>query len=186
MQEIQKKNPGAARYLPLILTSFIVAADQFTKYLVVRYIPVNTIAEEYFGDFLRIVHVRNTAIAFSIGAGLPDAVKKVLFIILPMVLLVILMGMMIKSSQLSTLQRWAAAGIAGGGIGNLIDRVFRTAGVVDFIDVKFYGIFGLERWPVFNVADSSIVVFGILIFASVLFSRQAKDSALPAQRKEEP
>lgn len=178
-----KKQTRRSPYVPFILTTLIVAADQFTKALVVRHIPVNTIAAEYLGDFLRIVHVRNTAIAFSIGAGLPDPVKKVLFIIIPMVLLVILMGMIIKNSELSSLQRWAAAGIAGGGIGNLIDRIFRVQGVVDFIDVKFYGIFGLERWPVFNVADSSIVVFGILLFASVIFTRQGQESA--ESRKED-
>ena len=38
-------------------------------------------------------------------------------------------------------------GIVGGGLGNLVDRFFRKEGVVDFIDVKFYGLFGLERWP---------------------------------------
>ena len=50
--------------------------------------------------------------------------------------------------------------------GNIIDRIFRPQGVVDFIDVKFFGIFGLERWPTFNVADASIVVCGIILIVS--------------------
>ena len=59
-------------------------------------------------------------------------------------------------------------GIVGGGFGNLIDRCFRTEGVVDFIDVKFYGIFGMERWPTFNIADAAVVVCGILLIISFL------------------
>ena len=59
-------------------------------------------------------------------------------------------------------------GIIGGGLGNLIDRFFRKEGVVDFIDVKFYGLFGLERWPTFNVADSAVVVFGLILVISFI------------------
>ena len=43
-------------------------------------------------------------------------------------------------------------------------------GVLDFIDVKFWGLFGLERWPTFNVADSAVVVCGILLMLSLLGS----------------
>ena len=41
-------------------------------------------------------------------------------------------------------------------------------GVIDFIDVKFYGIFGLKRWPTFNVADSAVVVCGIMLVISFI------------------
>ena len=70
-------------------------------------------------------------------------------------------------------------GIIGGGIGNIIDRFFRAEGVVDFIDVKFFGIFGLERWPTFNVADAAVVVCGIILIVSFLITicKEKKDSA---------
>ena len=72
------------------------------------------------------------------------------------------------------MQRWAICGIVGGGIGNLIDRFFRAEGVVDFIDVKFYGLFGFERWPTFNIADASVVVCGVLLVLSfVIDSRKS-------------
>ena len=69
-------------------------------------------------------------------------------------------------------------GIAGGGFGNLIDRFFRAEGVVDFIDVKFYGLFGMERWPTFNVADSAVVVCGILLIISFIVTsiKESKSS----------
>lgn len=71
-------------------------------------------------------------------------------------------------------QRWFLSGIIGGGISNLLDRFFRAEGVVDFIDVKFYGLFGLERWPTFNIADAAIVVcaFGLFI---MIFLQERKE-----------
>jgi signal peptidase II len=72
-----------------------------------------------------------------------------------------------KSDEFSKIQLWAAAGIIGGGIGNIIDRIFRSDGVVDFISVKIYGLFRLERWPTFNIADASVVVCCILLFITV-------------------
>ncbi len=159
-------------YRPFILSLAVVLADQGTKYLVIREIPENTIGAQYFGDFFRIIHVTNTAIAFSIGSGLPDFLRKVLFIIIPLVLLCIISVMMVKSRDLTALQRWAFSMIIGGGTGNLIDRIFRPGGVVDFLDVKFYGIFGLERWPTFNIGDSSIVIGGTLLIFSIFFTKE--------------
>ncbi len=72
----------------------------------------------------------------------------------------------LRSKSLTDFQRWCFAAILGGGVGNLIDRFFRVGGVVDFVSVRFYGIFGFERWPTFNVADSTVVVAGIALLAS--------------------
>ena len=74
----------------------------------------------------------------------------------------------LNSNDFTRLQRWAVAGILGGGIGNIIDRIFRPDGVVDFISVKFYGLLGFERWPTFNLADSSVVVCCILLLVSII------------------
>jgi signal peptidase II len=52
--------------------------------------------------------------------------------------------------------------------GNIFDRFFRPEGVVDFIDVKFFGLFGMERFPTFNVADSFVMVCAILLVISVI------------------
>ncbi|MFA6689688.1 MAG: signal peptidase II [Sphaerochaetaceae bacterium] len=161
----------ARRWLPLILTAAIVITDQITKAIVVAKIPPGTIAASYFGDFLQIWHVRNKAVAFSMGAGLPDGVRTVMFLLLPTVVMFVLLWMLFsRDMDFTALQRWALAGILGGGIGNLLDRYLRPDGVVDFVSVKFYGLFGLERWPTFNVADSSVVVCGILLLVSLLVS----------------
>jgi signal peptidase II len=156
------------RTLPLILTGSIILADQLTKALIAKW-PANTLIADVFNNgFLQIYHVRNKAIAFSLGQNIADSVKPVMFIVLPILVLCVLLLYYLSSNDFTRLQRWATAGILGGGIGNIIDRIFRPDGVVDFISVKFYGLFGFERWPTFNVADSSVVVCCLLLFATII------------------
>jgi signal peptidase II len=158
--------------IPFILTAVIVAADQVTKAVIVatvKRLEFGGPIIEVFGDFFRIIHVRNLGIAFSIGRGLSAEIRRILFIIVPLIVVIGLVVYYFRTDEFTRLQRWAIAGIIAGGLGNVIDRVFRPAGVVDFLDVKFYGLLGMERWPTFNIADSSIVVFGILLMISVLF-----------------
>ena len=159
-----------SKLFPLILTVVVIVLDQITKVLVCCYIPVNTIGTQFLGDFLRIIHVRNPGVAFSFGARWPDAMRRLAFSVIPIIVLAIVFGVYFRNNDFTKLQRWAICGVIGGGFGNIIDRIFRPAGVVDFIDVKFYGLFGLERWPTFNVADSAVVVCGILLVVSFLIA----------------
>ncbi len=172
ISSVPVKNPG----LPFILTAAVIILDQITKAVIVATIPQGQIGFSALGDFLWIVHERNPAIAFSLGLSFPPPVRKVLFVALPAILMALITVYYFKSKTLSQLQRWALCGILGGGIGNIIDRVFRPAGVVDFISNKFYGIFGMERWPTYNVADSSVVICGILLVISVLVDERKKPS----------
>ena len=158
------------KMLPLILTAAVILLDQITKILVCHFIPMNTIGTQFFGDFLRIIHVRNPGVAFSFGARWPDAMRRLAFSIIPIIVLGIVLGVYFRNNDFTKVQRWAICGVVGGGFGNIIDRIFRPAGVVDFIDVKFYGLFGLERWPTFNVADSAVVVCGIMLVISFIVS----------------
>ncbi|MDR2403865.1 MAG: signal peptidase II [Spirochaetaceae bacterium] len=156
--------------LPFLLTALIIFADQGVKSFIAKNWPGDGIfIRDVFGnDILWIIHVRNKAIAFSLGDNLPFSVRPVLFIILPLVVLVFLLWYYFKSNELTGLQRWAIGGILGGGIGNLIDRIWRPDGVVDFISIKFYGIFGFERWPTFNIADASVVISVILFLLTMI------------------
>ncbi|MCL2265484.1 MAG: signal peptidase II [Treponema sp.] len=166
------------RLLPLSLTAVIIAADQITKAVIANNYPIDrfsVIAKVFGNDLLQIIHVRNPAIAFSIGNNFPDVLKPVLFVIVPVLVLGFLIFYYFKTNEFSSLQRWAAAGIIGGGLGNIIDRIFRTEGVVDFIDVKFFGIFGWDRWPTFNIADSSVVVCCILLILTMFITAKKTD-----------
>ena len=170
---MSQKNSISKR--PFLLTTVIVLFDQISKILIVASIPQGRIGASFFGDFLRIIHVRNLGVAFSLGHNLPDSLRSIVFILIPLAGLILLGFFYFKTRELSAFQRWALAGILGGGIGNLIDRVLRSSGVVDFVDVKFYGIFGLSRWPTFNIADASIVVCGILFMISLFLGVKEAD-----------
>jgi len=164
------------RLLPFVLTACIVAADQLIKLWISANVTQNTIGYRLFGgDFLRIIHVRNNAIAFSMGSGFPNVVRLILFVVVPLILIGFLLFYVIRSNEFTPYQRWLIAGAAGGGLGNLIDRIFRSSWVIDYIDVKFYGLFGMERFPTFNLADSSIVVCGILLIITFLYSLRGKN-----------
>jgi signal peptidase II len=173
-----------ARFLPLLLTGIIILVDQCSKTFIAARWPIGTMIKNVFNnDFLQIIHVRNKVIAFSLGHNLPDSVRPVLFIALPLLVLALLLWYYFKSDDFTNVQRWATAGILGGGIGNIIDRIFRPEGVVDFISVKFYGFLGFDRWPTFNMADASVVVCCLLLFSTILFSiKKTKDEKQNEQK----
>jgi len=162
------------RILPLSLTAFVILADQIVKAVIVKIQPYHPslIKDVFNNDFLWIYHVRNPAIAFSLGQNLPEPLKPIIFIIIPILVLGFLVWYFFKTNEFTVIQRWAAAGIIGGGIGNIIDRIFRPDGVVDFISVRIFGLFGMERWPTFNVADSSVVVCCILLLITMFIPQK--------------
>lgn len=163
------------KYIPLILTLVIAVIDQITKSWVIANIPLNSLYKVIGNDLVWIIHVRNTGAAFSMGADSSVFLRVVVFLIVP----IILMGLLAwfgfsKKSECTNFQRWCVCGILGGGLGTLIDRFFRfNQGVVDFVSVKFFGIFGMDRWPTFNVSDSCVVIFVILLAVSILFSKDS-------------
>ncbi|QOW60070.1 signal peptidase II [Treponema pedis] len=148
-------------FLPFLLTAIVIAVDQISKFLVVKYMEPYSIFRSFLGDFLNLRLVYNLGAAFSFGADLGELSRRLFLGALPVIFLIILIVFYFKSDEFTKLQRWFVCGIIGGGFGNLLDRFFRSEGVVDFIDVKFFGIFGMERWPTFNAADAFIVCSGI-------------------------
>ena len=169
---------------PISLVLLVVLLDQLTKILVMKNIPLYTIGAQFFGDFLRIIHVANTGVAFSVGATWSETARRFLFSLIPLIVIGIVIAIYFRNNTWTKLQRWAIMGIVGGGLGNLIDRFFRAEGVVDFIDVKFYGLFGLERWPTFNVADSAVVVCGLLLIISFIITYIKESKTEKAQETE--
>lgn len=160
--------------LPFTLTLLVILLDQLSKWWIVDHVRTGSIHASFLSDFLWIVHVRNNAVGFSLGSGLPDVARTILFIVLPLILLFSLIIYIVRSRHMSLFQRWTLSGIIGGGLGNLGDRMFREEWVVDFISVRVYGFLGFERWPTFNVADASIVVCAILLMISLLFEMRGE------------
>jgi len=159
---------------PLIAALVVIAVDQVTKLLIVASIPVGTIAWGWGNDFFWLVHQRNTGVAFSLGNSLPSVARSALFIVLPLMVLVGLSVYLWRDRTLTGLQRWGLGLILGGGLGNIIDRIFRPDGVVDFLSFRLYGFLGMERFATFNVADSGVTVGGALIILSLLLGWKRK------------
>lgn len=164
------------KLLPFTLALAVILADQITKALIVKAIPLYTVGWSFAGDLVRIIHVANKGVAFSLGSSLSQSFRGVMFSFAPLVVIGIVIAVYFRNTEFNFFQRWCICGIVGGGIGNIIDRIFRPNGVVDFVDVKFFGIFGLERWPTFNIADASIVVCGILLIVSFVFTVKKSDA----------
>lgn len=159
------------RFRPFILSFLIIIIDQLTKAWIVKNIPEGTVGYSFFSDFLWIVHVRNNAVAFSLGESIPVVLKYILFVGLPLLIMAALVFLILSKrtdKDFNYFQKWCLAAIFGGGVGNLIDRMLRSLRVVDFISVKFYGLFGMERFPTWNVADSAVVVGVFLLVISIV------------------
>jgi signal peptidase II len=98
--------------------------------------------------------VENRGAAFGILQN-----KQMPLIILTFLILIGIIYYLYKNRKLTKISKISLWGIIGGSIGNLIDRI-RLNFVVDFIDVNFWGYYD---FPVFNIADSFLVVFTILL-----------------------
>ena len=159
-----------SKTLPFLLTGGIVAADQISKIVIDHNLQIGE-KVAVIGDFLWLWHVRNRGMAFSVGSNLSPGFRDILFLLLPAAVLTLLLVYYFRSTELGGVQRWCFAAILGGGLGNLLDRLLRPEGVVDFVSVKFYGLFGMERYPTFNLADASVVVAGITMILSYIAVR---------------
>jgi signal peptidase II len=145
--------------LYLGLTLGLIAIDQLTKYIVERslrlYDPVPVI-----GDFFRLTYIFNRGAAFGIHLG---EWSRVAFSILPVAAAVLLYMMYRQTPWRDKTRLISIALVTGGAIGNLIDRIRSSRGVVDFFDFGF----GTARWPVFNVADIGVTVGALLLAVSL-------------------
>jgi len=116
--------------------------------------------------FFRLTHTENTGAAFSLFADSPSHWKTVLLIGFSMVAMVIVSVLLWKQTRTLTITGIALSLILGGAVGNLWDRL-ASGRVVDFLlfYVKQY------QWPVFNLADSAIVVGAALLVIEILWGK---------------
>jgi signal peptidase II len=146
------------------IIGIILLLDQVTKYIIEEHVRLFEVIPVIPG-FFNITQVRNKGAAFSLFAGAPEAFRSLFFTTVTIVAIVVIVLLIRKTNE--RLLMVAFSLIAGGAVGNLIDRV-RYGEVVDFIQwyVKSY------YWPSFNVADSAITVGVCLLAVDMLFHKQ--------------
>ena len=154
---------NSARTIYFLLALLIVLLDRWTKRVVAARIAMYSHIQIIPG-FFRLTHTENTGAAFSLFADSPSHWKTALLIGFSVVAMVIVSVMLWKQRRGLTLSGIALSLILGGAVGNLWDRI-ATGRVVDFLlfYVKQY------QWPVFNLADSSIVVGAALLVIDILW-----------------
>ena len=148
--------------------SFIVIADQLTKFMVDRTMPLHYSIPVIDG-FFNLTYIRNTGAAFGILAGSHEAIRLPVLVVFSLVAIGFILVLLKRLPSHETGLITSLAFILGGAIGNLIDRV-AYGEVIDFLDFYWSGY----HWPAFNLADSFITV-GVLIIAYYLIRAKGAD-----------
>lgn len=145
--------------LALICGVAAIILDQATKYLVVNgMVQGATGVITVIPGVLRFDRIApNTGAAFGIFAG-----KTWFLVAVTGVIMIFCVYLLVRKAFDSKLLFWAICLVLSGGIGNMIDRIFRGGNVVDFIELPFLHI-GRHYFPVFNVADCAVCIGAALI-----------------------
>ncbi len=144
-----------------LFAALIVVADQVTKYLTVANIPLYGHVDVLPG-VVGLTYVQNTGAAWSSFQGM----IWLFALIFVLFTAAIVWEFSKKRLPFTTLERWCIAAIYGGGLGNMIDRLWMGY-VVDMIRTEFM------EFPVFNVADCFITCGCILLLVHLfLFNKE--------------
>jgi len=159
------KTLARATYLLIALVVFLL--DRWTKHVVAQRIRLYSHIQIIPG-FFRLTHTENTGAAFSLFADSTAPWKTGLLIAFSVIALVVVTVLLWKNHHAHRLTGIGLSLILGGAVGNLWDRLARGR-VVDFL------LFYVKRyqWPVFNLADSAIVIGAGLLVLEILFHKSS-------------
>jgi signal peptidase II len=163
----------------LIISLLVILLDQLSKTAVVHYFQIGE-STPVLGNFFRLTYILNPGGVFGSKLG-----SQNFYTIISILALVVTSWFFIKTERSETWLRVGLCMVLGGAVGNLIDR-FRFGQVVDFLDFDFFNInlppskilffnfpgFSLDRWPVFNLADSFVLVGMVFIIFHLLRSKE--------------
>ena len=130
----------------------LIVIDYISKIIVSNYISLNTNIP-IIGNFLRLTYVRNTGAAFSMFSN-----YTYILAIISILVILLIFYYVYRKDHVSGFDALCYGLLLGGATGNLIDRLIYGY-VVDFISVKIFNY----NFPVFNLADSFIVIAFILL-----------------------
>lgn len=138
-------------YLCAVLFGLLmVGLDQLTKYLVVSNMAYGQ-STVLVDKVLNLTYIHNKGAVFGFFEN-----QRWLLLSFSAIILAVCIGLLIKKAFKSRMMYWAICLVLAGGVGNMIDRIFRGY-VVDFIDVQFMDFY------IFNIADCCVVIGVLLI-----------------------
>lgn len=142
-------------FVAIVIGILIAVTDQVIKYFVVTYLqPVGSVS--VIDNLFRLTYIENRGVAFGMFSDM-----RWLFIVVTSILLIAVIFFMFKKKPQSKMFYISVALIIGGGIGNLIDRIFYGY-VIDYLSISFFP-------PVCNFADYCITVGTVLLLIYLLF-----------------
>jgi len=156
---------NSARAVYVLIALVVVVLDRWTKHVVAQRISLYSHIQIIPG-FFRLTHTENTGAAFSLFADSTAPWKTGLLIAFSVVALVVVSVLLWKNHPAHVVTGVGLSLIMGGALGNLWDRLARGR-VVDFLLFYHRGY----QWPVFNLADSAIVVGAGLLAIEILFAK---------------
>ena len=161
-----------ALLVPLLIIVAVTLADQITKIWAVNYLSQYG-SVEVLGQFLMLTLIYNEGGALGTSFGPSFYYLATSSIILAFVLYYIFVNHTHKFLS------FPLAFIAGGALGNIIDRA-RIGKVVDWIDVDFFDLnlfgYNLERWWTFNIADAAISCAILYLLVTMFRSKYSHDN----------
>jgi len=163
------------RFTKVLIALFVIlcniSCDQVTKEQARDKIAENEVIHVVEDNFI-LTKVENTGAALSLGSNLSPGLKVVLLQILPLLVLFLMFGYIVKDQKLPPLNVIALSFIIGGGIGNIYDRILYNS-VTDFMNLEL----GPFHTGIFNMADVSVVV-GCLLLLSQMTGQELKKNRL--------
>lgn len=152
---------GVAFVFFYIIAVFIIALDQFTKWLIVKNFQLGE-SVEVIENFLYITSHRNKGAAWGILQG-----QMWFFYLITVIVIIGIIYYIQKAAKGKWLLGVSLGFMLGGAIGNFIDRVFRKE-VVDFVNTYIFGY----DFPVFNIADSALVIGVAMLMIQMLLEER--------------
>ena len=152
--------------LAIVCAVLFLVADQVSKYLVVQNIPLNGEAE-FINGLISFHHIHNSGGAWGFMEN-----HTWLLLSITVIAMIICFAMLLKTKKNDKLLFWALCLVMSGGLGNMIDRIFRGGKVVDFLVFDFY-----KQFPRFNIADCVVVIGAglIVIYFIIDFGKNLKE-----------
>lgn len=172
--------------LNIVILVSLIGLDHLTKWAAIHYLKGPGITYRFLADIFRLQYAENTGAFLSLGAGLPDGLRAAVMTGLNALILGGLLCYLFLGKRVGGLSSCAFSLVAAGGIGNLLDRIFRDGRVVDFMNMGITsGQFTL-RTGIFNVADIAIMAGLFLVIANEIFflrKNSTKNTESPKQKK---
>lgn len=136
----------------------VIVLDQISKQYVTSIFNLGDV-REVIPNLFNLVLTYNPGVAFGFLGNVAPGVRYILLGITTVIALGVLLTFLVKDFKHDPIGKLAIAGIIGGAIGNIIDRV-RYGHVIDFLDFYIKDM----HWPAFNIADSAICIgVGIIL-----------------------